>query len=285
MPHSTWRALGLVALAFGCHEGPTSVAASQGGTAAGAATAVAQAPGPSTDAGEAIPDGLGVDAAEDVHSAPAPASKRPGSYANVNPADDGVVGPPNVIPDCEQRLAAAGVAFRPSSIAVHRDAHAKLTCGDPQVVLYQQGPGHIAYEPQPLLTCGLALALASYERILQDEAQRAFGVPIVRIQQLGTYSCRGIVRFKGVVSEHSYANAIDLAKFFLKNGKVVSVLADFDRGQAPPPRPGGAFLRAISERGQDEDVFSNVLTPFWDAAHKDHFHCDLARYRVNGARP
>jgi hypothetical protein len=25
-----------------------------------------------------------------------------------------------------------------------------------------------------------------------------------------------------------------------------------------------------------------VLTPFWDAAHKNHFHLDLARYRVNG---
>jgi hypothetical protein len=32
-------------------------------------------------------------------------------------------------------------------------------------------------------------------------------------------------------------------------------------------------------------VFSNVLTPFWDAHHANHFHLDLARYRVNGARP
>jgi hypothetical protein len=130
----------------------------------------------------------------------------------------------------------------------------------------------------------MALALASYERILQEEAALIFGMPIVRVEHVGTYNCRGVVRFHGVVSEHSYANALDLARFTLKSGKVVSVLGDFDAGDAPPARPGGAFLRAISQRGQDEDVFSNVLTPFWDAAHKDHFHLDLARYRVDGVR-
>jgi hypothetical protein len=131
----------------------------------------------------------------------------------------------------------------------------------------------------------MALALASYERILQEEAQRVFGTRLVRIEHVGTYSCRGIVRFRGVVSEHSYANALDLTRFTFENGKSVSVLGDFDSGEDPPARAGGDFLRAISQRGQDEDVFSNVLTPFWDAAHKDHFHLDLARYRVDGVRP
>jgi hypothetical protein len=31
-------------------------------------------------------------------------------------------------------------------------------------------------------------------------------------------------------------------------------------------------------------VFSVVLTPYWDALHRDHFHLDLARYRVDGTR-
>jgi hypothetical protein len=86
------------------------------------------------------------------------------------------------------------------------------------------------------------------------------------------------------VSEHSYANAVDLTRFTFKNGKSVSVLNDFDVGTGPPARAGGDFLRAISQRGEDEGAFSNVLTPFWDAAHKNHFHLDLARYRVEGAR-
>ena len=130
----------------------------------------------------------------------------------------------------------------------------------------------------------MALAMSSFERILQEEATRIFRSPVARIQQLGTYNCRGIAAYKGVVSEHSYANAIDLARFTLKNGTTFSVLGDFDTGEGEPARPAGAFLRAVSRRAFDEDVFSNVLTPFWNASHKNHFHLDLARYRVNGVR-
>jgi hypothetical protein len=205
--------------------------------------------------------------------------------ANVDPSDDLVVGPPDVLPDCESLLQTAGVTFHAARLPVHTDAAHKLTCGAPQVVTYVRGPTGIGFVPPPILTCGMALALASYERILQEEARRVFASTVVRVEQMGTYNCRDIVRFRGVVSEHSYANAIDLARFTLKNGKSVTVLGDFDKGDGPPARPSGDFLRAISQRAQDEDVFSNVLTPFWDDAHRNHFHLDLARYRVDGVRP
>jgi hypothetical protein len=44
------------------------------------------------------------------------------------------------------------------------------------------------------------------------------------------------------------------------------------------------FLRSLARRLYDEDVFSVVLTPFFDALHRDHFHLDLARYRLDGTR-
>jgi hypothetical protein len=231
-----------------------------------------------------VVDASAVDPGDDSAS-PAPPVRRPGAFANLDPSDNLVVGPPDAIPDCADQLARGGITFRTASLPVHEDRRAKLTCGAPQVVVYLRGPGKIAYDPPPVVTCGMALALASYERILQEEAARVFHTSVARIEQLGTYNCRGIVRFKGVVSEHSFANAIDLAKFTLSSGKVVTVLSDFDRSEGPPARPAGDFLRAISERAQDEDVFSNVLTAFWDAAHKNHFHLDLGRYRVNGVRP
>lgn len=211
--------------------------------------------------------------------------RRRGAYANLDPSDDLVVGPPDILPDCEGQLARAGVTFRVASLPVHKDHDGKMLCGAPQVVAYLRGPGSISYDPPPLLTCGMALALASYERIVQEEAARVFSSPVVRIEQIGTYNCRGIVRFKGIISEHSYANAVDLTRFIFRNGKSVSVLGDFDKGDGSPTKPAGDFLRAISQRGEDEEIFSNVLTPFWDAAHKNHFHLDLARYRVEGARP
>jgi hypothetical protein len=229
---------------------------------------VASAPGPSSASS----------------AAPAlPPPRRPGAYANVDPSDDDVPGAPDVVADCDDQLTRAGVKFRHSTLPVHTEH--KLVCGAPQVVIYQRGPGKIVYDPAPLLTCPMALALASLERIVQEEAARVYGSAVVRIDQLGTYSCREMAAYPGWVSEHAYANAIDLARFTLKTGVTVDVERDFDKGEATPARRAGAFLRSVSQRAFDEDVFSHVLTPFFDANHRNHFHVDLARYRGDGTRP
>jgi len=217
-----------------------------------------------------------------VDAAPAASDARPLALRRLVPSDDpdaGHAAPTGVVPDCEDKLQSAGVTFRPSALPVHVQGPA--TCGAPQVVVYLRGPGDITYDPAPLLTCAMALAMASFEHILQEEANRTLQSRVVRVQQIGTYSCREIAAVKGLASEHSYANAIDLTRFTLANGKIVTVLSDFDLVDRPT-HPAGVFLRAISVRAHSEDVFSNVLTPFWDPAHKNHFHLDLARYRVNG---
>ena len=188
-----------------------------------------------------------------------------------------------MLPDCEEQLAQAGVTFRHASLPVHKER--KLVCGAPQVVIYERGPGKIAYEPAPLLTCPMALALASFERIVQQEAARVYASAVVRVEQLGTYNCREMAAFPGWVSEHSYANAIDLARFTLRSGVTIDVERDFDKGAGPPARKAGEFLRTVSRRAFDEEVFSHVLTPFFDANHRNHFHLDLARYRGDGTRP
>jgi hypothetical protein len=168
---------------------------------------------------------------------------------------------------------------------VHVAPKSKITCGAPQVVTYVRGPGKIAYSSSPLLTCTMALALASWEKIIQEEAQRIYGSRITRIDHLGTYSCREIAAYPGWVSEHSYANAIDIGTFVLQNGRTIEVLRDFDTGDDEPKRPAGQFLRSVSRRAYDEDVFSHVLTPFFNATHKNHFHVDLSRFRGDGSRP
>jgi hypothetical protein len=218
-------------------------------------------------------------------SKPLPPPHRPGAYANVDPDDDFVVGPPDRMEDCEGALARSNVKFHAALLAVHTEKKSKMVCGAPQVVTYLRGPGNIAYSSPPLLTCTMALALASFENILQEEARRLFNSPVVRIDHLGTYNCREMAAYKGWVSEHSYANAIDLERFVLKDGRSVEVLRDFDASNDTPKRPAGVFLRNVSRRANDEDVFSHVLTPFFDALHKNHFHLDLARYRTDGTRP
>jgi hypothetical protein len=238
-----------------------------------------------------------------TEAAPTPkAARRPGAWANVDPDDDDVVGPPDLLDDCEGVLKSAGVRYAKAPLAVHEEksnlgsagggrhpegaSHkTTLTCGAPQVVTYLAGPGRIAYNPPPLVTCAMAAALASFEAIVQDAAMAIYHAPIVRIDQLGTYNCRPMLANPSFVSEHSYANALDLARFVLKDGRTIEVLRDFDVGDDEPKRPAGQFLRRVSRRANDEDVFSHVLTPFYDALHKNHFHLDLSRYRLDGTRP
>jgi hypothetical protein len=214
-----------------------------------------------------------------------PLPRSPFAYANIDPEDDLVVAPPDARSTCEEDLATAGVVFKKASLDVHTvngRRKSKLTCGAPQVVLYRTSPAKIAYEPGVMLTCAMALALARFETILQEEAKRTLGRRIVKIHHLGTYACREMVAYPGWVSEHSYANAIDIADFVLEDGRTVSVLQRFAPKLEVPKTPESAFLRTSAQRAYREEVFSDVLTPFFDAIHANHLHVDLARYRNDG---
>lgn len=237
-------------------------------------------------AGEkAVAETSGPNAPNEPNEPAAPPAPRPGAYANTDPDDDFVVGPPERFDECETLLAKEGVTYRRAELKVHTTKKKKIVCGAPQVVLYLKGPGNIAYSAPPLLTCKMALALAWFEKLVQEEAKAHLNARVVRIDHLGTYSCREMAAYPGWVSEHSYANAIDLARFVLSDGRTISVVRDFDTGEGTPKTAAGRFLRTISRRANDEDVFSHVLTPFFDAHHRDHFHLDLARYRTDGTRP
>lgn len=121
------------------------------------------------------------------------------------------------------------------------------------------------------LSCQEAAALAAW--ILNDVdplAQRILGQHVKAISHLGSYACRGIVgnpMWKGFLSEHASANAIDVSAFELANGRTVSVAHDF-RGKGPEAE----FLHAVHDRACR--YFRVVLGPDANAAHHDHFHLD-----------
>ncbi len=150
--------------------------------------------------------------------------------------------------------------------------------------MYKGSGEKIRYVNPPVVSCGLALALANFDRVVNEEAKRELGQPVVRIQHLGTYACRKMARFPDWVSEHSYGNAIDIEAFVLKNGRKISVLGSYGDPAAEPKRPESRFLRTLAQRLFDEDVFSVVVTPAFDKLHKTHLHLDLARFRADGTR-
>jgi hypothetical protein len=191
------------------------------------------------------------------------------------------VGPPDAVPECEAKLEAAGIEFKASRIPLHK-TRGGIYCGAEQIVRYRKGPGAIRWGGSPQVTCPVALGLARLEAIVQEEAEREFGRKVARIQHMGTYNCREMANYPGWVSEHSYANAIDIKHFELVGGKKIPVLGVYPRNGAEPKNASARFLKAVARRLYDERVFSVVLTPSFDSAHRNHFHLDMARYLVDG---
>lgn len=207
------------------------------------------------------------------------------AHADLDPDNDLVVGPPEPLEGCHAQLDEAGVDFKKARIGLGKPDNGVITCGAEQVVRYRGGPEDIEYSRAPLLTCRMALAFVDFETILQDEARRELGTTVTKIDHLGTYNCRKMVAYD-LVSEHSFANGIDLRRFHLDDGRTITVLEHFqpdvdDEDAEPETR----FLRSLSRRLYDEDVFSVVVTPYFDRLHRNHIHVDLARYRVDGSRP
>jgi hypothetical protein len=216
-------------------------------------------------------------------AASADAAKVP-VLADLDPENDFVVAPPELVDDCEAKLRAAGVDFAPAELPVKPGNAKRPTCGTPQAVVYKRGPAKLRYSSPPVLSCGMALGLARFEQVLVEEAEKQLGQGVARVEQGGTYNCRKMARF-ALVSEHAYANAIDVRSVTLKNGRKLTVLSSFGKLEAEPKRPEARFWRNVAQRLYDEGTFSVVITPFFDGLHKDHLHFDQARYRVDGSRP
>jgi hypothetical protein len=125
------------------------------------------------------------------------------------------------------------------------------------------------------MRCPLARAFGQWVRTsVQPEAQRRFGSAVRRIESFGTYACRSVNSRPGArLSEHAFANAMDVAAFVLADGRRVTVLADWN-GEREDAR---AFLRAVHQAGCRR--FSVALSPDNDAYHANHLHFDL------GGRP
>jgi hypothetical protein len=123
------------------------------------------------------------------------------------------------------------------------------------------------------MRCPLARAFAGWVReAVQPEAGRILGSPVRRIESFGTYACRPVNSQAGArLSEHAFANAVDVAAFVLADGRRVTVDQGWNGGD-PQVR---AFLRAVHRAGCRR--FSIGLSPDSDVYHRDHLHFDLGR--------
>ncbi|MEG3164990.1 extensin family protein [Sphingomonas sp. PB2P19] len=178
-------------------------------------------------------------------------------------------------PACRALLDHAGVRY--TVLPERRDGQ----CGYADGVRFGSGgPRRISFAPAGLgIACPVAAALSAWEwNVVQPAAQAQFGARVASIDHFGSYSCRRIYgRDAGNWSEHSTADAVDIAGFRLTDGTRITVARDW-KGDGPKAR----FLRQVRDGACA--LFATTLSPDYNAAHADHLHLDQANRGAGGWR-
>lgn len=137
--------------------------------------------------------------------------------------------------------------------------------------------GQVQLRPAALLRCPMIPAVERWvASVISPAARRHFGLPVVELKVAASFGCRPLNHVNGArLSEHGYANALDISAFQLADGRWVNVKS----GWYGDPRER-AFLRHVHQGACD--IFTTVLGPNYDANHRDHFHMDLAWHGRDG---
>lgn len=131
--------------------------------------------------------------------------------------------------------------------------------------------GHEVPFSSPVTTnCQMAGALADWVGEVDAYAKVAMESPVAELTTGTSMMCRnrngGDERF---MSEHGFANALDVVGFTLEDGKAINVKASWN----PATTAEGKLLRQA--HGAACARFTTVLGPEANAEHADHLHVDL----------
>lgn len=132
-------------------------------------------------------------------------------------------------------------------------------------------PGRTITLSEPITTnCGVAGELVAWAAEVDAYAAAALDSGLVALSNGPGFVCRNRYGAEdGFVSEHGFANAVDIAGLTLADGRVISVKADWPRATTPE----GKLLR--QSHGAACGKFTTVLGPEANADHEDHLHFDL----------
>ncbi|MEM1133204.1 MAG: extensin family protein [Pseudomonadota bacterium] len=135
---------------------------------------------------------------------------------------------------------------------------------------FLRGGGELAVANLGPVTCPMAERFAGWAQYGAARAARQIlGSDLVRIETMGSYSCRRIAGSLRL-SQHAHANAIDVSAFVLADGRRISVKQGWNGS-----RKEREFLRTVHKSACKR--FGTVLGPEFNAAHRDHFHLDMAQ--------
>lgn len=118
--------------------------------------------------------------------------------------------------------------------------------------------------------CAMAVTLAEWSKDVKDAARKVYGDSI-KITEIGTgsdYQCRNVNGAStGRVSEHAFANALDIISFKFSDGSKTELESGWNGSEKEK-----AFWRAV--HGASCKLFMTVIGPDGDAAHRTNMHLD-----------
>lgn len=190
--------------------------------------------------------------------------------------DESVVPPPPkqtvpafdlaVAKQCEATLRSLGARF-----SVGKPLQGESICGWPRPLNLETVGKQIRVTGEPQVRCEVALALAQWSReVVKPAARLHLENDVSKILISTSYQCRRRNNAAtGKVSEHGFANGVDVTGFELKDGRKVLIAPRLNSIE-----PARAFQAAV--RGGSCAYFTTVLGPTTNAAHANHLHLDLA---------
>jgi len=123
----------------------------------------------------------------------------------------------------------------------------------------------LVFDPPVETNCRLMAALYRWSKsTLQPEARRRLGTTVSRIVGASSYACRNVYgRPIGNLSQHAFANAIDIGAFGLRDGRMLTVLKGWgptarDTREAKEKSKGGLDEVRSQTSGSARDVRSKA---------------------------
>lgn len=118
--------------------------------------------------------------------------------------------------------------------------------------------------------CEMATALVDWAGEVDAYAKAALDSELTALQTGTSYMCRARVGgAEQFMSEHGFANAVDIVGFTLADGRSIAVKENW----LPATTPEAKLLR--QSHGAACGKFTTVLGPEANADHEDHLHLDL----------
>lgn len=138
-----------------------------------------------------------------------------------------------------------------------------------RITAIQSSDNLVKLSAPALFNCGMATAFVEWVTQLDEYMNSKNSSPLASINVGTSYACRRRNnQTTGKISEHGFANALDLTGFELRNGDVIELPEAWSTGGAAQELMKTAHKLACQ-------TFTTVLGPEANPLHADHLHFDM----------